>query len=364
MRRLLLVGCLLLASARGLEASAAATLVGAPLPTWEGVRWVAHAPPQGLVPADFRGRVLVVCFFESGSDGGLAALAEARRSLAADRDAAFLAVQWLGWRDAPTGTPEAGTKRLRDLALDVPHATLSGEPERAHLIPAARNAVSAYPWVQVVDRAGVVRFEGAPGDAARLVSQVRTLLAVRGGAHALVGQRFGTVAPLRGFAPPDGSSPFAGRPLTLLRWWTNACPHCTGSVPSLARLGRKHGARGLSLVAVYHPKGLKLSDADARATAARFGVPPAGVTFDDRWAKYVELRDRGALRTATSISVLVDAEGVIRWVHPGPRLQDFGDPRRDGTEAFAELDRLVERLLPPPAPPATGPAGPARPAPR
>jgi hypothetical protein len=210
--------------------------------------------------------------------------------------------------------------------------------------------------VHAVDRAGVVRFEGALADAGRLVSQARTLLAVRGGAHALVGQRFGATEALRGFAPADGTSPFAARPLTLLRWWTNACPHCTGSVPSLARLERRYGSRGLRLVAVYHPKGLRLDDTAARATAARLGVPAAGVVFDDRWAKYLELRDRGALRTATSISVLVDAEGVIRWVHPGPRLQDFGDPRRDGTDAFAELERLVDRVLPPPPAPPEPPA--------
>jgi hypothetical protein len=365
MYRVLFLGWLLLAGVRATEASAPATLLGSPEPAWEGVRWIANAPARGLAPTDFRGKVLVVWFFESGSDAGLGALAEAKRTLAADGDVAFVAVQWLGWREAPTGTPEAGAKRLRDHGLDVPHAALLGEPERAHLIPAARYAVTGYPWLHVVDRAGVVRFEGAPGDAARIVSAVRTLQAVRGAAHALVGQRFGTTAPLRGFAARDGSSPFAGKPLTLLRWWTNACPHCTGSVPSLARLGRKHGARGLSLVAVYHPKGRPLTDESARQTAAQFGVSGT-VAFDDRWTKYLELRDRGALRTATSISVLVDSDGVIRWVHPGPRLQDFGDPTRDGTEAFAELDRLVDRLLPPPAPPATGTgaATPARPAAR
>lgn len=360
MRWGLLAVALLSASAPVTGDSAPATRVGTAAPTWDGVRWISNAPAAGLAPASYRGRVLLVVLFEGEHDTGLAALAEARKRLAPGDDVALVALQWLGWRGAEVGTPEAGAKRLRDHGLDVPHGVLLGERERIHLAPFGRYAASSLPWTQVVDRAGVVRCEGPLRDAARLVSWIETLRAVPGSAHSLVGQRIGSTAALRGLPTADGATAFAGRPLTLLRWWTNGCPHCTGSVPSLARLERRLGARGLGLVAVYHPKGRPLSDDAARATAAGMGVS-GPVVFDDRWTKYMELRERGGLNTATSISVLVDAEGVIRWVHPGPRLQDFGDPRRDGTEAFAELERLVDCVLPPaPPPPAAAPRPPSR----
>jgi thiol-disulfide isomerase/thioredoxin len=143
---------------------------------------------------------------------------------------------------------------------------------------------------------------------------------------------------------------------TVRRWWTNGCPHCAGSLPALARLEGRYQARGLRVVAVYHPKGRPLGDLQAQAVAQRLSFPGV-LAFDDRWAKYLELRERGNLRKATSISVLVDAEGVIRWVHRGPRLFERGDPERDGTAALAELDRLVGRLLPPPPAPARAPGG-------
>ncbi len=165
-------------------------------------------------------------------------------------------------------------------------------------------------------------------------------------AHPLVGQPFGSLAALRWLTPEGGPVSLAAQRLTLFRWWTNTCPHCVGSVPALASLEARYRARGLRLVGVYHPKGSRLSDSAARDYAARLGFHGA-IAFDDRWTKYVELRDRGGLRQATSITVLVDAEGSVRWAHPGPRIEA-------GSADLAALDALLDRLLP-----AAAPAGPA-----
>jgi hypothetical protein len=168
-------------------------------------------------------------------------------------------------------------------------------------------------------------------------------------ANPIVGTPFGSTEMLRWRTPEGGPvSPSAQR-LTLFRWWTNACPFCTGSVPALARLEDRYRARGLRMVAVYHPKNVPLDDAAAQAYARRLGFSGA-LAFDDRWTKYVELRDRGSLYAATSISVLVDEKGIVRWVHPGPQI-DAGSPD------LAALDALVDRLLPAPAP-ASPPAKP------
>lgn len=161
-------------------------------------------------------------------------------------------------------------------------------------------------------------------------------------ANRLVGTRFGSLNGLRWLAREGGPVSVAVQPLTLLRWWTNACPHCVASVPVLARLEERYRARGLKLVAVYHPKGMRLGDEAARAHLQGLGFQGA-IAFDDHWTKYIELRDRGGLRQATSISVLVDAGGIVRWVNPGPRIEA-------GSSDLAALDALLDRLLPPAAP--------------
>jgi polyhydroxybutyrate depolymerase len=163
-------------------------------------------------------------------------------------------------------------------------------------------------------------------------------LAEGGPVNPLVGQPFGSMGGLRWLTPEGGPVSLAAQRLTLFRWWTNGCPHCTGSVPALARLEERYRARGLRLVGVYHPKGAALGDAAARDYARGLGFTGA-IAFDDRWAKYGELRDRGGLHRATSISVLVDADGVVRWVHPGPRIEA-------GSADLAALEAFLDRSLP------------------
>ena len=136
-----------------------------------------------------------------------------------------------------------------------------------------------------------------------------------------------------------------GRPVLARGAAPDAVPLVDERVPPLhgqrARAGRleeRYRARGLRLVGVYHPKGAALGDAAARDYARGLGFTGA-LAFDDRWTKYVELRDRGGLDRATSISILVDAAGVVRWVHPGPRIEA-------GSADIADLEAFLERSLP------------------
>ena len=156
-------------------------------------------------------------------------------------------------------------------------------------------------------------------------------------ANPLLGQPLGSLAALRWLTPDGRPFALADQRLTLFRWWTNECAHCQVSVPPLADLEQRYRARGLRMVAVYHPKGARLGDAQAKAYAQRLGFDGT-LAFDDAWTKYKELRDRGGLRPATSISVLVDADGIVRWVHPGPRI-------RPGSAELATLDAVVDGLL-------------------
>ena len=162
--------------------------------------------------------------------------------------------------------------------------------------------------------------------------------------HPLIGTRV-DLSGLR-WLDPTAPHDFAAHRLTLLRWWTVQCPFCADSMPALATLGERFGPRGLALVGVFHakqPRPPADGDVVAAARARGFGGPIAG---DDRWRLLESLRSHGGLEVATSISVLCDDRGIVRWVHTGPRLHPSSDPEHGDAEAsFRELERLLAESL-------------------
>ena len=115
---------------------------------------------------------------------------------------------------------------------------------------------------------------------------------------------------------------------TLYRWWTDGCPHCEKTLPAVEALRKKYEAKGLRVVAVYHPKPVRgVSDADVRAAAKRMGYGGA-IALDQDWSELKKFYLDTGDRPATSASFLVDAGGVIRLVHPGPRFFPSDDPAR------------------------------------
>jgi thiol-disulfide isomerase/thioredoxin len=97
---------------------------------------------------------------------------------------------------------------------------------------------------------------------------------------------------------------------TVLRWWTEGCPFCEASLPALDELRREYEALGLQVIAVYHQKSADtLSDAEVSSAARErhFDGPVAldreGRTLDRAWP--------AALRSATSVTLLLDADGAV-----------------------------------------------------
>ena len=156
---------------------------------------------------------------------------------------------------------------------------------------------------------------------------------------------------LVGSRPPEwqvehwmGSAPLTLEALrgkvVLVRFWTcPACPYCHASAPVLTRLAQELGPDGLVVLGFYHHKGA--GDADPREVA--------------RWAREMGLdvplaidRDWRTLRswwldpvddaTWTSVSFLLDRQGVIRWIHRGGAYEV-------GSEAARELRERIEALL-------------------
>jgi len=160
----------------------------------------------------------------------------------------------------------------------------------------------------------------------------------RGGADRL-GRRPGPWPQLAwiGSEPLDWET-LRGR-VVLVRFWTDTCPYCAASAPTLRSLHAEHADRGLTIIGVFHPKprGRPLRAGEVREAIERFGWD-FPVAVDRDWRTLDAWWLTGPRRRATSSSILLDREGVIRWAHPGP---EYAPGSRDANE----LERAVEALL-------------------
>lgn len=159
--------------------------------------------------------------------------------------------------------------------------------------------------------------------------------------------RVGTEFPELEFERMVGPAPAEHAAVTLYRWWTDQCPYCRASLPAVESLRKQFGPRGLRIIAVYHPKPpRRVDDADVLATAQRLGYH-GPVAIDDDWSLLREAYlDTGPRRRATSVTFLVDTEGVTRFLHPGPVFHPSDDPE-DATENadYLLLRNAIEVLL-------------------
>jgi peroxiredoxin len=148
---------------------------------------------------------------------------------------------------------------------------------------------------------------------------------------------------LRGFAPVEGQE-LIGKPapplslpdwlnskpldlpdlrgkVVLLRWWTEGCPYCTATAPSLLSLERTYGEKGLQVIGVFHPKPPgKWSLEQVRRAAAEKGFT-FPIAIDGNWAalhRWWLTKDRDF----TSVSFLLDQNGIIRYIHPGGEFHE------------------------------------------
>ncbi len=148
--------------------------------------------------------------------------------------------------------------------------------------------------------------------------------------------------------------------MTLYRWWTSTCPYCEASLPAVEALDKEFGPRGLAVVAVYHPKPPRqVSDAVIRQSARAIGYTgPIAVDLD--WSVLRKVWLSTGRRQATSVTFLVDARGVVRYVHPGPDFFPSDKPEDVQQNAdYAGLREAAGKLLDEAgkAGPATRPAG-------
>jgi thiol-disulfide isomerase/thioredoxin len=142
--------------------------------------------------------------------------------------------------------------------------------------------------------------------------------------------RIGIAAPPLPFdqwlnSPPLLLQDLRGR-VVLVRWWTDTCPFCASSAPALRTLHEEYADQGLTVIGVFHPKAGRDDPLDIervrRAVNTRQFTFPIAIDWDWRNGALKEWWLTGPDRPATSVTFILDRNGVIRFVHPGMEYHD------------------------------------------
>src|SRR5262249_4701372 len=139
--------------------------------------------------------------------------------------------------------------------------------------------------------------------------------------------------------------------VVLVRWWTDGCHYCAATLPALEALRARYADRGLVVIGAYHPKPPReVSDRKIIAVADKlgFGGP---IAVDREWSTLERYWLGGhPERGWTSVSFLIDREGVIRWLHAGGEYHPSSDPRHASCDLeYRGLESTLTALLAEPA---------------
>jgi len=140
---------------------------------------------------------------------------------------------------------------------------------------------------------------------------------------------------------------FLGK-VVLVRWWTDGCHFCRTTLPALEAMQERHAKDSLVVLGVFHakPEPREVSDRRILELAGRLGFS-GPIAFDRDWRTL----DRYWLggnpeRSWTSVSFLIDREGVIRWVHGGGEYHPTEDPRHHRCAVqYRELENVLAEVL-------------------
>jgi peroxiredoxin len=136
--------------------------------------------------------------------------------------------------------------------------------------------------------------------------------------------------------PPIQPTDLAGN-VVLVRWFTEGCPYCTSTAPSLVALHRELEPSGLRVIGMYHHKSTEqLEVENVRALVEKLGFQfPVAIDHHWRTLRRWWLDDHAGW---TSISFLIDRRGIVRYVHTGGEYPP-------GSAEAEQMRRWIDRLL-------------------
>jgi thiol-disulfide isomerase/thioredoxin len=106
--------------------------------------------------------------------------------------------------------------------------------------------------------------------------------------------------------------------VVLVRWWTGpGCPYCRASAPYLNSWHRAYADKGLTIVGLYHhkaPHAVTSEHVARQVERLGFEFP---IAIDLEWRTLRRWWLEGHRRSFTSVTFLLDQDGIIRRIHPG-----------------------------------------------
>ncbi len=145
---------------------------------------------------------------------------------------------------------------------------------------------------------------------------------------------------------PDNKPVNLAGKATLVRWWTDTCPSCAMSLPAIERQRKQFATRGLRTLAVYHPKPPRdVAAHDVLHMAKAIGYT-GWVATDLQWKTLQRVYPGAHKRRSTSVCLLLDGKGVIRYAHPGPAFGPTDDPeKRRLNQDYLNITAAIEALV-------------------
>ena len=317
-------------------------LVGKEAPTLLDVAWIHTI--NDVTPTIKKGKVHYLFFFQSWCPGchshGFPTLKKMKKKFP---EVNFIAVQTV-FEGFSTNTKERAIADVQSFGLDIPVGHNGGAGKPSTLMRRYRSGGT--PWTVVIDKKGIVRFN-AFRLPEKIGEEILTTLLAEPAYEILPEERGGQEMLGKKIRPPFFGAFEAS--LTLYRWWTDTCPFCEASLPALDTLREKYNKRGLKVVGVYHPK--PSSKNVTKEEVARWAADrnfKGEVVIDKHWTQLKKWWLETGKRPTTSFSILVDNEGIVRFVHPGPVLFPSEEKRfAQENNDFQLLDTAIDALLPP-----------------
>jgi len=134
--------------------------------------------------------------------------------------------------------------------------------------------------------------------------------------------------------------------VVLIRFWAMGCSLCATTAPELQELSDKYGERGLVVIGIHHPKSPDAHDRKKAAQVARELGMRFPIAHDEDWKTLRAYGFGTHFQNYTSISILIDRDGVIRFVHDGGEFhRGGGADHRECNAAYEAVVQAIEKAL-------------------
>lgn len=135
--------------------------------------------------------------------------------------------------------------------------------------------------------------------------------------------------------------------IVLIRWWTNGCQYCIQSAEALNDWYSTYRDSGFIVVGMYHPKPfpreLESNEVYFYLREKEFLFP---IAEDAQWVNLTNYWLHSGNKEYTSVSFLLDQNGIIRWIHPGGEYHKNAEIGHESClRDYLSLDSAIVALL-------------------